>query len=373
MSANQYAAQEQNREDQATDLASQWQLIWWKFRKHKLAMLAISVLGVLYVTATLCEFLSPYGPLTRFQEHLNAPPQRIRIYDGSGGLRRPFVYGITKTTDPQTFRRIYPIDTTQVSTVRLLVRGDPYRLWGLFDTDLHLFGVEDSTIFLLGTDRLGRDLYTRILHGARISLSVGLVGVFLTFVIGIVLGGLSGYLGGMVDTVIQRAIDLLLSIPTIPLWMALAAALPRDWPPIRIYFGIVVIFSVIGWTELARVVRGRLLAVREEDFVVAARVVGSGHLRIIFKHLIPSCSSYIIVSLTLAIPTMILGETALSFLGLGLQPPVVSWGTLLKDAQSMQAIAHHPWLLTPCLFVVVAVLMFNFMGDGLRDSADPLK
>ena len=220
---------------------------------------------------------------------------------------------------------------------------------------------------------MGRDLFTRILHGARISLSVGLVGVFLTFVIGIVLGGLSGYLGGVVDTIIQRLIDLLLSIPAIPLWMALAAALPRDWPAIRIYFGIVLIFSVIGWTELARVVRGRLLSVREEDFVVAARVTGSSHLSIIFRHLIPSCSSYIIVSLTLAIPTMILGETALSFLGLGLQPPVVSWGTLLKDAQSIQAIAHRPWLLSPCLFVVVAVLMFNFMGDGLRDSADPLK
>ena len=357
----------------AAYFASQWQLIWWKFRKHKLAMLSVAVLGVLYVVAGFCEFLSPYGPLTRFPEFLDAPPQRIRLFEAGSGLRSPFVYGIVKNRDPETFRRIYPIDRAQVHAVRLLVRGEPYRLWGLFDADLHLFGVDDSTILLLGTDRLGRDLFTRILHGARISLSVGLVGVFLTFVIGIVLGGISGYLGGVVDTIIQRMIDLLLSIPTIPLWMALAAALPRDWPAIGIYFGIVLIFSVIGWTELARVVRGRLLSVREEDFVVAARVTGSSHLSIIFRHLIPSCSSYIIVSLTLAIPTMILGETALSFLGLGLQPPVVSWGTLLKDAQSMQAIAHRPWLLSPCLFVVVAVLMFNFMGDGLRDSADPLK
>ena len=271
---------------QATDVASQWQLIWWKFRKHRLAMLAVTVLAVLYGVAGVCEFLSPYGPLTRFPEYLDAPPQRIRLVQAGAGLRTPFVYGIVRSRDPETFRRIYPIVPEQVHPVRLLVRGEPYRLWGLFDTDRHLFGVEDATIFLLGTDRLGRDLFTRILYGARISLSVGLVGVFLTFVFGIVLGGLSGYLGGVVDTIIQRVIDLLLSIPTIPLWMALAAALPREWPAIRIYFGIVLIFSVIGWTELARVVRGRLLSVREEDFVVAARVTGSSHLSIIFRHLI---------------------------------------------------------------------------------------
>lgn len=352
-------------------VASQWQLIWWQFRKHKLAMIGVLIIAFLYLLAIFCEFLSPYTQTTRFPEYVNAPPQRVHFFDeGKFGLR-PFVYGLKRERDPETYRRVYPVDKTKEYPIHFFVRGETYKFWGLFETDLHLFGVEEGFVFLMGTDRLGRDLFSRTVYGARISLSIGLLGIALTFIFGLLLGGLSGYLGGVVDTIVQRTIDLLRSIPTIPLWMALAAALPRDWPPLRIYFGIVIILSVIGWTNLARVVRGKLLSLREEDFVMAARLAGSGTMRIISRHLLPSFASYIIVSLTLSIPNMILSETALSFLGLGLQPPVVSWGVLLQDAQHVRSVATYPWRLIPCLFVIVAVLMFNFLGDGLRDAADP--
>ena len=367
------AAQPAGAESAANEryfVASQWQLVWWKFRKHKMALVAGVVLALMYFIAAFCEFLSPYLPGTRFPDYLYAPPQRLRLLASGYGFE-PHVYGLTRGRDPETFRRTFTIDREQRFRVRLFVRAEEYRLWGLFKSDLHLFGSDDGPVLLFGADRLGRDLFTRILYGARISLSVGLVGIFFTFLFGMILGGLSGYLGGTVDTVIQRLVDLLISIPTVPLWMALAAALPPDWPPVRIYFGIVIIFSIIGWTGLARVIRGKLLALREEDFVMAGRIAGATQGAIIGKHLLPSFASYIIVSLTLAIPQTILGETALSFLGLGLQPPVVSWGVLLQDAQNVQAIAHHAWLLIPCLFVVVTVLMFNFLGDGLRDAADP--
>jgi peptide/nickel transport system permease protein len=360
------------QEEEKYFAASQWQLIWWKFRKHRMAMIGGPVIIFLYILAIFCEFLSPYTSLTRFTGYLDAPPQRIRFYDRATGFRlRPFVYGLRLEREKVTLRRVYIPDEENLIPLRFFVRGEPYKFWGLFKADLHLIGTDGEPLFLMGTDSLARDLFSRVIYGARISLSIGLVGIFLTFVIGLLVGGISGYYGGLVDAIVQRVIDLLRSIPTLPLWMSLAAALPRDWPPTQTYFGIVVVLSLVGWTSLARVVRGKFLALRDEDFVMAARLSGSGEMRIITRHLLPSFMSYVIVSVTLAIPTMILSETALSFIGLGLQPPVVSWGVLLQDAQHLRALALHPWLLIPCFFVIVTVLMFNFLGDGLRDAADP--
>lgn len=360
----------------AYSVASQWQLMWWKFIKHKLAIVAGPVLIFLYLVAIFCEFLSPSVPLKRFTEYKYAPPSTVHFVDKKAGFSfRPFVYGMKMAVDAKTFKRTFAADETKKYPIYFLVKGEPYEFWGLFKTDIHLFGLKnkDEPLFLMGTDQLGRDLFTRVLYGSRISLSFGLISIFFTFIIGLILGGISGYLGGVADTMIQRMIDLLLCIPGIPLWMALAAALPRDWSPVKIYLGMVLIMSLIGWTTLARVVRGKILSLREEDFTMAARLAGASHVRIITKHLLPSFASYIIVSITLSIPASILGETALSFLALGLQPPVVSWGVLLQDAQKLETMAHHPWLLWPTAFIIVTVLMFNFLGDGLRDAADPYK
>lgn len=361
----------EREEEEAFYVASQWRLMWWKFKKHKLANIAGPVLILLYLSALFADFLSPTLPATRFTQYKDAPPQLIRIYDPEEGWQWPFIYDIKRETDPVTFRRRFVLDRTTKFRVRFFVHGEPYKLLGRFPTDLHLFGAGEGPLFLLGTDSLGRDVFTRILYGSRISLSVGLVGVALTFTLGMLLGGLSGYLGGVVDNIVQRIIDLLVCMPTIPLWMALAAALPRNWPTLKMYIGIVIITSIIGWGGLARVVRGKLLSLREQDYCMAARIAGASNLYIILRHLLPSMASYIIVALTLSIPRTILGETSLSFLGLGLQPPVVSWGVLMRDAQDLAAIAHHPWLLLPALWVVVTVLMYNFLGDGLRDAADP--
>ncbi len=355
-------------------IASQWQLMWRKFKKHKLAIGGGIVLSMLYVLAIFCEFFSPHDIHRYSTRNIYSPPQRIHFFDEKGNFHfSPFVYGLKRDIDPETWRRIYSEDKTKKYSIHFFVHGDKYKLWNLLPSDIHLFGIREGTVFLFGTDKLGRDLLSRNLYAARISLSIGLVGVAFSFILGCILGGISGYYGGMADMSIQRIIEFLIAIPKIPLWMALAAALPVGWSPIRIYFAITIILSIVGWTNLARVVRGKFLELREEDFAMAAKVAGASSGRIITRHLLPSFFSYLIISVTLAIPFMILAETSLSFLGIGLRPPVVSWGVLLNEAQNFRTVALHPWLLIPGLFVIITVLAFNLVGDGLRDAADPYK
>ena len=353
-------------------VASQWQLIRWKFLQHKVAVACLLVLAILYLGALFAEFLSPYDPRIHDVRYLYSPPHRLHFVDETGTFHlRPFVYPHAATTDPKTFLTTYMEDKTARHSLRLFVRGDPYQLWGLFEADLHLFGTSEGRVFLLGTDKLGYDMLSRLIYASRISLTVGLLGIAVSFTLGILIGGISGYFGGVVDLIFQRVIEFILSIPSLPLWMGLSAALPLHWSTVKVYFGIIVILSLVGWTSLARVVRGKFMSLREEDFVMAAKLHGARERRIIFRHLLPSFYSYIIASLTLSIPGMILGETALSFIGLGLQFPAISWGVLLKDAQGIHVLANAPWLLTPALLVIVTVLAFNFVGDGLRDAADP--
>jgi peptide/nickel transport system permease protein len=319
--------------------------------------------------------VAPYDPEGYFIKYKGTPPTKIHIRDAEGHFHLPFVYRIERTRDEVTLREIYNEDTTTRYPITFFVRGYEYKMWGLWKLNLHLFGLpvpqDEQGIFLLGADRMGRDLFSRMCYGARISLSVGLVGVFLSLTLGIILGGVSGYYGGRIDTIIQRVIEFVRTMPSIPLWMALSAALPRDWPIVRIYFGITVLLSLISWTGMARVVRGRFLALREEDFVLAARLAGSSEMRIILRHMVPSFLSYVIASLTLSIPGMILSETGLSYLGLGLRAPAISWGVLLREAQNLRSLVLVPWVLLPALAVILTVMAFNFVGDGLRDAADP--
>ncbi len=396
---------------------SQWQLIRLRFVRHKLAVVALNVLIALYLLAAFVEFFAPYTPGWSELRHVYAPPQLPR-FSFRHGLH---VRAVREHKDPVTLQRVYAEDADDVIPLGFFVKGEPYKLWGLFRMDRHFIGVDrqayrppavraapepsaaDSrpatrpvtrpatapatqpttasarpvsrapvpTFYLLGADKYGRDVLTRILYGARVSLSVGMIGIGVTFVLGLIIGGVSGYLGGGVDNVIQRGIEIINAFPKLPLWLALGAMMPADWSALRVYFGITVVLSLLGWTRLARVVRGKILSLREEDYAVAARLLGAGHGRVLFRHLLPGFTSHIIVAMTLSVPGMILGETSLSFLGLGLRPPVVSWGVMLQDARNIQAVANYPWLLLPAAFIILTVLSFNFLGDGLRDAADP--
>ncbi len=364
-----------------TGTLSQWALIRLRFRKHRLALYSLYTLAWFYLLALGCEFFAPYAANARNNEYLNCPPM-IPQFSFQEGL---YAEQLVRYVDPLTLQSSYIVDRAHPVPLGFFVRGDPCRLWGLIPWERRFFGVErdayarlhrgavpgSPVFFLLGADRLGHDLFSRMVYGARISLSIGLVAIAISFILGLVIGGVSGYVGGRVDFVIQRLIEILLSFPHLPLWLALGAAIPAAWSSLRAYFAITVILSLLNWTWLARVVRGKILALREEDYAVAARLLGASHARVLFRHLIPGFTSHIIVTLTLSVPQMILAETALSFLGLGLRPPIVSWGVLLQDCLNLQVVASEPWLLLPVGFIVVTVLAFNFLGDGLRDAADP--
>ena len=354
-------------------LASQWRLMWLKLKKHRLAVVSSYVLVFIYFCAIFAEILVPYNLHTRTTSYIYAPPQRIHLFH-EGELVGPFVYGYDYNLNMENLQREYTPNLENIQKIRFFCSGDSYAFWGMIETDWHLIcPAENGQLFLFGTDRLGRDMYSRLLHGARISLTIGLVGIVLSFVLGIVIGGIAGYYGGIVDNIVQRAIEILRSFPELPLWMALSAVLPVTWSPLLVFFGITLILAMLDWTGLARAVRSKLLALREEDYCTAAQLMGAKPGRIIGRHLLPGFMSHLIASASLSIPGMILGETALSFLGLGLRPPITSWGVLLNEAQNINVVALHPWLMLPVVPVIVVILAFNFLGDGLRDAADPYK
>jgi peptide/nickel transport system permease protein len=368
-----YSIESLTEEQERYYLASQWRMMWWRFKLHRLAVVSGVVLAIMYLSILVSELLAPYNLHTRNIDHIYAPPQSLHFFH-EGSFKGPFVYGYEFELDLENLRRVYTDNTDEIHELRFFCLGDEYEWMGLVPGSFHLVcPAEDGTLFLMGTDRLGRDVLSRIIYGARISLTVGLIGIAISFVIGIVLGGLAGYYGGWVDSIVQRLIEIIRSFPELPLWMALSAALPVNWSPIGVFLGITVILGLVDWTGLARAVRSKLLALREEDFATAAVLMGARPTRVIGRHLLPNFMSHLIASATLSIPSMILGETALSFLGLGLRPPVTSWGVLLTEAQNINAVALYPWLMLPVVPVIVIVLAFNFLGDGLRDAADPYK
>ena len=354
-------------------MASQWKMMWWRLRKHRLAVWSGAILFVLYASILVSECIAPYGLQTRNADFIFAPPQKVQFFH-EGEFIGPFVYSLDYRLNMEILRREYADNQDVVQPLRFFCRGDVYEFWSLFETDFHLVcAAKGGTFFFLGTDRLGRDIWSRMIYGTRISLTVGLIGIILSFILGISIGGAAGYFGGWVDNLAQRAIEILRSIPELPLWMGLSAALPVNWSPIAVFFGLTLILGLVDWPGLARAVRSKLLALREEDYCTAALLMGAPPRRIIYRHLLPNFMSHLIASATLSIPSMILAETALSFLGLGLRPPITSWGVLLVEAQNMEAVELYPWLLLPAIPVIITVLAFNFFGDGLRDAADPYK
>ncbi|MFM9859113.1 ABC transporter permease [Pseudoxanthobacter sp. M-2] len=351
--------------------ASQWQLVWWRFRRHRMAIFGAGVLLVMAFMGVFAGFIAPYGGTTRDAGYVYGPPQMVRFWDQNGFSIRPFVFGMTSRRDPVTLRMITTPDPDTRRYLSAFVRGDEYRLLGLFSSDIHLFGVDTGMVHLLGTDDLGRDLFSRLMFATWTSLSVGLLGVALAFVLALVIGGVAGFYGGAIDDAIQRFTEVVRVVPAIPLFMGLTASFPQDWSNVQVYFMMTLVFGLLGWTTLARRVRGHILSQRREDYVLAAEISGASPARIIGRHLLPSFTSYIVVDLAITFPYVILSETALSFVGLGLRPPSISWGILLQDAQNVRAIEQAPWLFIPAAFVVLAVLAFTIIGDGLRDAADP--
>jgi peptide/nickel transport system permease protein len=371
----QYAKGGERRRTRAEQLysASQWELMRAKFGKHKLAMASLVILAIFYVVAILADFIAPYDPQERSRQNIFAPPSSIHLFAPDGAFVGPYVLTSRTRVNPATFKYdLVVAEDAEINPIVLFPEVEPYKLMGFIPMNVKLFGTTTrQSVFLLGADNLGRDLFSRVIHASRVSLFVGFGGVIISFLLGVTLGGISGYVGGKVDMVIQRTIELVMSVPQIPLWMALAAAIPAEWTGIQTYFAITIVLSLVGWTGLARVVRGRILSMREEDFVMAARISSANSWAIITRHLIPGFTSYLIVHITIAIPYMILGETTLSFLGIGIRAPDVSWGSLLQQAQDVVVLTNYVWILWPAAFVVAAVVLFNFIGDGLRDAADP--
>jgi len=348
------------------------QLMWRKFIRNRAAVVAGIILLIFYFTILFADFFAPYSMTEQHFNYLYTPPQRLRFIDSEGRFHlRPFVYRVEGKRDLRTFKFVYTEDKGVKDYISFFVHGDKYRWFGFYESDLHFFGVKEGEIFLFGTDKRGRCMLSRIIFGGRVSLTIGLVGVALTVFLGSVIGTISGYYSGNIDNVIQRVIEVLRSFPQLPLWIALSAALPPEWPSTYVYFGIVVILSLVGWTSLAREVRGKVLSLRSTDFVAAAEAAGADLKRVIFKHMVPNTASHVMVIATLSVPGMILGESALSFLGLGIKPPMSSWGLLLAEAQKVQILRLYPWMLIPGLFIFVSVLCFNFVGDALRDVIDP--